>query len=102
MLPGFQPWVPGGHRAWRRWTVRLRPEPEQRALRRQGLQAQRVRRQPGQRAQPGLELLELRLPELQRPVLPEPWVLRGPERVLRDVILPTGQAPWARLPELRP
>ena len=96
MPPGFQPWVPDGHPAWHRWTGRSRPEPGQRVLR-QGLQARRV--------QPELllpALRERRQRELQPPVLPEPWGLPDPERVLRDVILPTGQAPWARLPELRP
>lgn len=77
-------------------------EPGQRELRRQELQVLPV---PGQRAPPGLQepqQPELRQRELRGPVLPEPWELPDPEQVLRDVILPTGQAPWARLPEQRP
>ena len=53
--------------------------------------------QKPRRVQPGL---------LVRPVLrqqvPGPGELRDPEQALRDVILPTGQAPWALLPVLRP
>ena len=83
MPPGLQPSVPDGHRAWRRWTVHLQPE---------------------QLAPPGLQGLQKRervQPEPQQLVLPGLRELRGPEQVLRVVCRPTGQAPWARLPELR-
>ena len=86
--------MPDGHPAWHRRTEHLRPELMQRVLRRRGLPVQPEPRRPA--------LQERRQRELQQLVLPGPWVLRDPERVLRDVILPTGQAPWARLPELRP
>ncbi len=78
MRPELQPSVPDGHRAWRRWTVHLQPE---------------------QLVPPGLKGLRKR-----ERVQPEPLVLpelRDPEQVLRVVCRPTGQAPWARLPELQ-
>lgn len=50
--------------------------------------------QQRQREPPGPQALQQQAPEL--------WELLDREQVLPDVILPTGQAPWARLPELRP
>ena len=94
MQRGLQPWGPGGHRAWLRWRERWLPGPTQRVLRPQVQPELQKRR----RVQPGL--LAPRPRGLQQQV-PGLWELRDPERVLRDVIQPTGQAPWARLPELR-
>lgn len=91
MQRGLQPWGPGGHRAWLRWRERWLPGPTQRVLRPQVQPELQKRR----RVQPGLQALR---PQQQVPGL---WELRDPERVLRDVIQPTGQAPGARLPELR-
>lgn len=77
-------WGQDGRRAWLRWTERLRPEPKQRGLEQPELQKR-------QRAQPGLQQQ-----------VPELWERLDREQVLPDVFLPTGRAPWARLPELRP
>ena len=87
VLQASQPWGQGGRRAWLRWTERLLPEPKRPVLVQPELQKR-------QRAQPGLRALQRQAPEL--------WELPDREQVLPDVILPTGQAPWARLPELRP
>ena len=72
------PWGQDGRRAWLRWTERLLPEPKQRVLVRP--EQQKPRR-----------VLQVR-PGLRQQV-PGPGELRDPERALRDVILPTGQAP---------
>jgi hypothetical protein len=87
VLQASQPWGQDGRRAWLRWTERLLPEPKQPGLVQPELQKR-------QRAQPGLRALKRQAPEL--------WGLLDREQVLPDVILKTGQALWARLPELRP
>ena len=87
VLPESLPWGRDGRPAWLRWTERLLPERKQPGLVQPELQKR-------QRAQPGLRALQRQAPEL--------WGLLDQEQVLPDVILPTGQAPWAQLPELRP
>lgn len=92
VLPESLPWGRDGRPAWLRWTERLLPERLLPERKQSGLVQPELPKR--QRAQPGLRALQRQAPEL--------WGLLDREQVLPDVILPTGQAPWARLPELRP